>query len=56
MSYDDWKTSEPDDRETCGEHGRIKPCWECKREALEVAAEEKADALREDRLMESRRR
>lgn len=38
MSLDnlyDFITTSPDDRETCEEHGRVKPCRECQAEQMD---------------------
>lgn len=45
MTYDDWLTTEPEDVETCEEHGRPVPCPVCRLEY----AEQRAEAQREER-------
>jgi len=35
MSYDEWLTNDPEDRDVCEMHGILKPCVECRIEKLE---------------------
>lgn len=39
VNYDDWLTSDPDDREYCETHEAVRPCYECRAEAAEFAME-----------------
>ena len=45
---DDYLTTDPADRETC-EHGRVKPCDLCTREAVEEAEEQRREEQDADR-------
>jgi len=35
MTYDDWLTSDPEDREICAYHMAMLPCLECRMEKYE---------------------
>ena len=34
-NLDQWLTVDENDRETCEEHGRVKPCRECQAEQMD---------------------
>ena len=45
MTYDDWKTTPPDEYDTCDMHGYMRPCPVCRLEY----EEQRAEAQREER-------
>lgn len=49
MTYDQWVSTDPDDRELC-DHGKPKPCPLCRWEAAEARAEWEREERNLDRL------
>jgi hypothetical protein len=43
VDYDDWKTSDPADRERCEEHGYDLPCLLCRTEYHESCEDAKRE-------------